>query len=342
VVIKRVVDYRDGEATHHNGRVIGCIVLCGAGVDKDDEAMELFRGSSIDTSGALTPRTKEYMMSGEWDEKDKIIIKFILDENCQGRIGVTSAGPGGADRFCGKVQCVTATHRKSQVKVPSNHWFIQAGPLSAAGLLSFPRLPSMELCGPVPKLFEDHVSDVHRKQFSGLNMGQWRFLFEDRQTQNVNTKGSPLPSPDNPTGLDSSSSEGLSIVPLLPVSETADDAYLAVEPLATIPNIPVPLKFEEPDTEKENPSYIPTKENPEELLIKGILKSIQFLDEGTIYIQDSVQDLKLENDDLASKLAKAERNAEKCRYEIIRLRTKAKDLRVELQTVASETAQIKT
>jgi hypothetical protein len=148
------------------------------GVDKDDEAMELFHGPYIDTSGAPTPRAKEYMMSGKWDEKDEISIKFILDENCWGQIGVTSAGPGSADRFCGKVQCVTATHQKSQVKVPSNHWFIQAGPRSAAGLISFPRLPSMELGGPVPKLFEARVSDVRRKQFSGLTMGQWRFLFE--------------------------------------------------------------------------------------------------------------------------------------------------------------------
>ena len=30
------------------------------GVDKDDEAMELFCGSSIDTSGTPTPIAKEY------------------------------------------------------------------------------------------------------------------------------------------------------------------------------------------------------------------------------------------------------------------------------------------
>jgi hypothetical protein len=99
---------------------------------------------------------------------------------------------------------------------------------------------------------------------------------------------------------------------MLPVSETAYDASLAVEPLATIFNIPFPLKIEEPDTEKENPSFVPTKENPEEFLTKGILKSILMLEEGTISTQDSVQDLKTENDDLASKLAKAERNVEKC------------------------------
>jgi hypothetical protein len=62
---------------------------------------------------------------------------------------VISAGPGGADRFCGKVQCVTATDRKSQVKVVGNHWFIQAGPRFASGILSFPRLLYMELGGPV-------------------------------------------------------------------------------------------------------------------------------------------------------------------------------------------------
>jgi predicted nucleic acid-binding Zn-ribbon protein len=66
------------------------------------------------------------------------------------------------------------------------------------------------------------------------------------------------------------------------------------------------------------------------------------LEEGTISTQDSVQDLKTENDDLASKLAKAERNVEKCRDEIMRLRNEAKEFRVDLQTVESETAQLKT
>jgi hypothetical protein len=59
----------------------------------------------------------------------------------------------------------------------------------------------MDLGGPVSKLFEARVSDVRRKQFSGLTMGQWRFLFEDWQTQNVHTQGSLLPSFDNPTRL---------------------------------------------------------------------------------------------------------------------------------------------
>jgi hypothetical protein len=57
------------------------------GVDKDDEAMEIFRGSSIDTSGDPTPRAKDYMMSEEWDEKDKISIKLILDETAEAILG---------------------------------------------------------------------------------------------------------------------------------------------------------------------------------------------------------------------------------------------------------------
>jgi hypothetical protein len=183
---------------------------------------------------------------------------------------------------------------------------------------------------------------VRRKKISGLKMGQWRFLFEEWLTQNVHTKSSPLPSFDNPIGSEPPLSQSLSNVPMKPVSETADDASLAVEPLASIFNNPSPLKLEEPDTEKENPSCVPTKENPEEILIKGILKSILMLEEGTISIQDSVQDLKTENDELASKLAKAERNVEKCRDEIMRLRNEAKDFRVDLQTVSLETAQLKT
>ena len=83
------------------------------GVDKDDKSMELFCGSSLDTSGAPNPIAKEHMMSEEWDDKYGLSINFILDENLQGRIEVTSAGPGGADRFYGMFQCVTVTHRKS-------------------------------------------------------------------------------------------------------------------------------------------------------------------------------------------------------------------------------------
>jgi hypothetical protein len=66
---------------------LAALFIAELGIDKDDEAMELFRGSSIDTSGAPTPRAKEYMMSEEWDEKYKISIKFILDETVEDGLG---------------------------------------------------------------------------------------------------------------------------------------------------------------------------------------------------------------------------------------------------------------
>ena len=42
------------------------------------------------------------MLSADWDEKHKLSITLILSENLQRRMRVTSAGPGGADCFCGK------------------------------------------------------------------------------------------------------------------------------------------------------------------------------------------------------------------------------------------------
>ena len=101
------------------------------------------------------------MIIEEWDDKYKLSIRFIIDGICQVLIGVTSAGPGGAGCFCGKLQCVTVTNWKSQVKVPSNYWFIQSGARSFAGLLSYTRLPSIELGCTVPKSFESLVSDSH-------------------------------------------------------------------------------------------------------------------------------------------------------------------------------------
>ena len=110
-------------------------------MDKHDKGVELFHGSSIDTSVSATPWAKEHMLSDEWDEKDKLSITLILSENFRGRMSVTSAGPGGADCFCGKLKCVTVTNFKYQVKFPSNHFFIQDGPQSADIFLSSPRPP---------------------------------------------------------------------------------------------------------------------------------------------------------------------------------------------------------
>ena len=67
-----------------------------------------------------------------------------------------------------------------------------------------PKLFSIELGGTVTKSFEALVSDSHRIQFIGITMGQWRLFVEYWQTHRVTTLGteSPIPSPDNLTGLD--------------------------------------------------------------------------------------------------------------------------------------------
>ena len=62
----------------------------------------------------------------------------------------------------------------------------------------------------------------------------------------------------------------------------------------------------------------------------------QFFEEGAKYTQDTVKDLKLENNALISKLEKTQQNAEKYREKIIHLTTAVKDLWVELQTVTSK------
>ena len=80
-------------------------------------------------------------------------------------------------------------------------------------------------------------------------MGQCRYPFKYWQRHRVMALGtnSPIPSPDNLTGLNFPSSRGFSFVPFPPISETQGDASLTIEPL--IPTMPAPLKLEDPVTE---------------------------------------------------------------------------------------------
>ena len=55
----------------------------------------------MDSKGLPTPRTRRYITSGEWDSKDKLIIKFMMKENFWGRIGKAGGASDGADSFCG-------------------------------------------------------------------------------------------------------------------------------------------------------------------------------------------------------------------------------------------------
>jgi hypothetical protein len=103
---------------------------------------------------------------------------LIVDDNCAGRIGTTAASPSGVDRFCGKLNCTIAAHKRSRVATKSQFWYIQVGPRSPSGLFASPSFPAASLGGPIPKSYEARVSDSSRQQFDGLTLGQWKFLFE--------------------------------------------------------------------------------------------------------------------------------------------------------------------
>ena len=77
--------------------------------------MEILREKYFDSKGLPTPRTRRYITSGEWDSKDKLIIKFMMKENFWGRIGTAGGASDGADSFCGNYSCSVAFHKKSLV-----------------------------------------------------------------------------------------------------------------------------------------------------------------------------------------------------------------------------------
>jgi hypothetical protein len=62
-------------------RPLAALFFADFSVEKDDEYTELFRDSSIDTSGAPTPRAKEYMMSGEWMRRIRLVSSLFLMKN---------------------------------------------------------------------------------------------------------------------------------------------------------------------------------------------------------------------------------------------------------------------
>jgi hypothetical protein len=122
------------------------------GRNRDEEALRLMKEHSLDPeTRAPTPRTKAYIATGEWDVNERIGIRLIVDDNCAGWIGTTSASPSGVDRFCGKLNCTIAAHKRSHVAIKSQFWYIQAGPRSPSGLFASPSLPAGSLGGPIPK-----------------------------------------------------------------------------------------------------------------------------------------------------------------------------------------------
>jgi hypothetical protein len=130
------------------------------GQNQDEEALRLMKERSLDPeTGAPTPRTKAYIATGEWDAKERIGIRLIVDDNCAGRIGTTTASSSGVDRFSGKLNCTIAAYTRSRVAIKSQFWYIQAGPRSPSGLFASPSLPVASLGGPIPKSYEARVSD---------------------------------------------------------------------------------------------------------------------------------------------------------------------------------------
>ena len=147
------------------------------GRDDDEEALHLFKIVSLDPTGMQSLKAKSFVDSGEWEFKDKLQISLITGSHCNERIGSTSISPSGIDQFCGKDSCTIASHRKAQVHILTQYWYIQGGPNSMSGFFATPKLPSFELGGPVTGLFEARSKDPTRPTFNGLTIGQWKFLF---------------------------------------------------------------------------------------------------------------------------------------------------------------------
>jgi hypothetical protein len=109
------------------------------GWNQDEEALRLMKEHSLDPeTGAPTPRTKAYIATGEWDAKERIESRLIVDDNCTGRIGMTAASPSGVDRFCRKLNCTIAVHKRSYVTIKSQFRYIKSGPRSPSGLFASP------------------------------------------------------------------------------------------------------------------------------------------------------------------------------------------------------------
>jgi hypothetical protein len=172
------------------------------GRNQDEEALRLTKEHSLDPeTGSPTPRTNAYIATGELDAKDSIGIRLIVDDNCAGRIGTTADFTSGVDRFCGKLNCTIAAHKRSCAAIKSQFWYIQAGPRSPSGLFASPILTDAPLDGPIPKSYEACVSDSSRQKFDGLTLGQWKFLFES-WTSERETSPHDMLSPELSTSTD--------------------------------------------------------------------------------------------------------------------------------------------
>lgn len=94
----------------------------------------------------------------------------------------------------------------------NGYWYIQGGPRLQSGYLSQPFMPGDEEGGPIPKKLQSRFGATATKPFSGLRIGQWKFLFETWITDQagdtkpaaleVDTTLEPLDSLQEPSRLD--------------------------------------------------------------------------------------------------------------------------------------------
>jgi hypothetical protein len=95
-------------------------LFAASGRNQNEKALRLMKEHSLDPeSGAPTPRTKAYIATGEWDAKERIGIRLIVDDNCAGRIEKTVASPSGVEFHYCSSQALSCCHQVSVLVYPS-------------------------------------------------------------------------------------------------------------------------------------------------------------------------------------------------------------------------------
>ena len=164
----------------------------------EEEAIAHFQRSSFSgVSGGdqvPSPRAQEVIDTGEWDAGRKLKLLFVdIELACWGILPEISAVAGGPTytRFCTSEGCDTSSHKKHKVPMiqRSTGWFLEAGGNARAGAIleiSFGVSPD----GPIVHSAAPHlVGDNAMK----LTHGQWKWLYTEWQTRNVQAYGDDSP-----------------------------------------------------------------------------------------------------------------------------------------------------
>jgi hypothetical protein len=115
--------------------------------------------------GTPSPRAQELVENGEWDGKRMESLRCLGLVNCAGFIS------GDSKRFCGKLRCVIAAHKKAGGIPPG--WYMTASPKCYQAK---PVLPIEANGGPITSGGAALLSQT-TLPFE-LSKGQWRFVME--------------------------------------------------------------------------------------------------------------------------------------------------------------------